>query len=78
MNYKVDWWDNFNEELYCNYLIQKDEQMFTYKITYKYYKGNNEQAEMCIAIKYVQADDRQEAIKVFGMWEKLILKIEKV
>ena len=52
--------------------------MYTYKITYKYYKGNNEQAEMCIAIKYVQADDRQEAIKVFGMWEKLILKIEKV
>ena len=58
MNYKVDWWDNFNEELYCNYLIQKDEQMFTYKITYKYYKGNNEEAEMCVAIKYVQADDK--------------------
>jgi len=74
----VDWWDNFNEELYSNYLIENNKYMNTYKITYKYYKGNNEEAEMCVAIKYVQADDKQEAKKVFGMWEKLILKIEKV
>ena len=78
MNYKVDWWDNFNEELYSNYLIENNKYMNTYKITYKYYKGNNEEAEMCVAIKYVQADDKQDAKKVFGMWEKLILKIEKV
>jgi hypothetical protein len=78
MNYKVDWWDNFNEELYSNYLIENNKYMNTYKITYKYYKGNNEEAEMCVAIKYVQADDKQEAKKVFGMWEKLILKIERI
>lgn len=75
---KTDWWDNFNEDLYCDYLIQKDELMYTYKITYKYYKGSTEGDEMCIAIKYVQANDRGEAIKLFGLWEKLILKIEKV
>ena len=75
---KTDWWDFFDEDLYCDYLIKKDEQMYTYKITYKYYKGSTDQSEMCIAIKYVQANDRGEAIKLFGLWEKLILKIEKV
>ena len=75
---KLEFWDNFNEELYCNYLIQKDEYMNTYKILYKYYKGSDTSAEMCHAIKYVKADDRQEAIKAFGLWEKLIISIEKV
>ena len=76
--FRVDWWDNFNDELYCNYLIRKDEYMNTYKITYRYYKGVNTDAEMCQAIKYIQAEDRQEAIKLFDMWEKLIIKIEKL
>ena len=75
---KLEFWDSFNEELYCNYLIQKDEYMNTYKILYKYYKGSDTSAEMCHAIKYVKADDRQEAIKAFGLWEKLIISIEKV
>ena len=75
---RVDWWCNFNEELYCNYLIAKDEQMNTYKILYKYYKGANTDAESCQAVKYVKADDKQEAIKLFGLWEKLIISIEKV
>jgi len=52
--------------------------MNTYKITYRYYKGVNTDAEMCQAIKYIQAEDRQEAIKLFDMWEKLIIKIEKL
>ena len=26
---KLEFWDSFNEELYCNYLIQKDERMNT-------------------------------------------------
>ena len=75
---RIDWWDKFNEELYCNYLIAKDEKMNTYKILYKYYKGANTDAECCQAVKYVKADDRQEAIKLCGLWQKLIISIEKV
>ena len=52
--------------------------MNTYKILYKYYKGANTDAECCQAVKYVKADDRQEAIKLCGLWKKLIISIEKV
>ncbi len=75
---KIDWWCNFNEELYCNYLIAKDERMNTYRILYRTYKGNNTYAPIVQAVKYVKADDKQEAIKLFGLWEKLIISIEKV
>jgi hypothetical protein len=75
---RLDWWDKFNQELYCNYLIAKDERMNTYKILYKYYKGANTDAECCKAVKYVKADDKQEAIKLCGLWQKLIISIEKV
>ena len=75
---RVDWWCNFNEELYCNYLIAKDEKMNTYRILYRTYKGNNTDAPIVQAVKYVKADDKQEAIKLFGLWEKLIISIEKV
>ena len=78
MNYRVEWWDNFNDELYCNYLIQKDEQMNTYRILYRTYKGSNTDAPVVQAVKYVQAADTTEAKKVFGLWEKLIIEIEKV
>ena len=75
---RIDWWCNFNEELYCNYLIAKDERMNTYKILYKYYKGANTYAECCQGVKYIKADDRQEAIKLCGLWHKLIISIEKI
>ena len=76
--FKLDWWDKFNEELYCNYLIAKEERMNTYKIIYKYYKGANTDAECCQAVTYVTADDKPEAIKLCGLWQKLIISIEKV
>ena len=75
---RVDYWDNFNDELYCNYLIAKDEQMNTYRILYRTYKGSNTDAPIVQAVKYIKADDKQEAIKLFGLWEKLIISIEKV
>ena len=79
MNSKIEWWDNFNHELFSNYLIIKDEKMNTYKITYKYYRGNNDvDFEPCFAIKYIKAQTRQEAIKLFGMWPKLIINIEQL
>ena len=75
---RLEWWDNFNDELYCNYLIQKDELMNTYRILYKTYKGNNTDAPVVQAIKYVQAYDKTEARKLFNLWQGLIISIEKV
>tara|TARA_R100001015_G_C4626214_1_gene185085 strand:+ start:1758 stop:2006 length:249 start_codon:yes stop_codon:yes gene_type:complete len=75
---RKEYWRNFDEELYYKYLLARDERMNTYKILYKYYKGSDTSAEMCHAIKYVKGDDKQEAIKAFGLWPKLIISIEKV
>ena len=75
---RIDWWSNFNEELYCNYLIAKDEKMNTYKILYKYYKGNNTDAPVVQPVKYVQAYDKTEARKLFDLWKGLIISIDKV
>jgi len=76
--FRVDWWDNFNDELYCNYLIQKDELMNTYRILYKTYKGNNTDAPVVQAVKYVKAYDKTEARKLFNLWQGLIISIDKV
>ena len=75
---KINFWDNFNEELYMNYLIQKDELKDTYKILYKTYKGNNTDAPVVQAVKYVQAYDKTEARKLFNLWQGLIISIDKV
>ena len=75
---RIDWWSNFNEELYCNYLIAKDEQMNTYRILYKTYKGNNTDAPVVQAVKDVQAYDKAEARKLFDLWQGLIISIEKI
>ena len=68
---RIDWWSNFNEELYCNYLIAKDEKMNTYKILYKYYKGANTDAECCQAVKYVKAEDRTGSYQALWLMEKV-------
>lgn len=79
MKNKINWWTNFNYEHYIKYLIEKEKHMNTYKITYKYYKGNNDiDFEPLLTHKYVLAYNKQEAIKLFGLWEKLIVKIEKL
>jgi len=78
MDKRIAWWDNFNDELYCNYLIQKDELMNTYRILYKTYKGNNTDAPVVQAVKYVQAYDKTEARKLFDLWKGLIISVDKV
>tara|TARA_R100000353_G_scaffold145939_1_gene104716 strand:+ start:1652 stop:1885 length:234 start_codon:yes stop_codon:yes gene_type:complete len=69
-------WNNFDQELYLRYL--KARGMYKYRITYKYYKGNNTNAECCQAIKYITAYDRKDAINKFDLWKGLILKVEKL
>ncbi len=69
-------WNNFDHKLYLRYLKAKG--MYKYRITYKYYKGNNTDAECCKAIKYVTAYDRKDAINKFDLWKGLILKVEKL
>tara|TARA_R100001460_G_scaffold40487_1_gene75705 strand:- start:10923 stop:11171 length:249 start_codon:yes stop_codon:yes gene_type:complete len=75
---RKEFWHNFDEDLFFRFTLAKEERMNTYKIIYKYYKGSNTDAEMCQAIKYIQADDKQEAIARCDLWKPLIIKVEKV
>ena len=59
-------------------ILQKDEQMNTYRILYRTYKGNNTDAPVVQAVKYVQAYDKTEARKLFDLWKGLIISIQKV
>jgi len=52
--------------------------MNTYRILYKTYKGNNTDAPVVQAVKYVQAYDKAEACKLFELWKGLIISIEKI
>ena len=59
-------------------ILQKDEQMNTYRILYRTYKGNNTDAPVVQAVKYVQAYDKTEARKLFDLWKGLTISIDKV
>ena len=52
--------------------------MNTYRILYRTYKGNNTDAPVVQAVKYVQAYDKTEARKLFDLWKGLIISIDKV
>jgi hypothetical protein len=67
-------WDHFDDQLYNKYL-KAIGKMKTFKILYKYYLGNNPSYPERRKIKTIEAYSREEAIKMFGMWPKLIIKI---
>jgi hypothetical protein len=46
--------------------------MKRFKITYNYFEGGNKR----IAIRILEAFDREHAINLMAMWPKLILKVE--
>lgn len=75
---RAEWWDSFNEDLYMNYLIQKDEQMNKYKIIYKEYLGGDTSAPCIKSVKYVNAESREDAIRVLDRWRGLIISIQKL
>ena len=33
--YKLEFWDSFNDSLYFDYLLTKEEMLNTYRVTYK-------------------------------------------
>lgn len=52
--------------------------MKTYKILYKYYKGDNTFYPEKRAVKTVEAYNKFEAIRKFGMWPKLIIRMWEI
>jgi hypothetical protein len=52
--------------------------MRTYKILYKFYKGNNTFYPEKRAVKTITAYNKEEAIRLFGMWPKLIIRMWEV
>lgn len=76
--FKLEFWDNFNDSLYFDYLLKREEMLNTYRVTYKTYKGSNTSAPVSYAIKYIKAYSRQDAINAFNLWKGLIISIEKV
>jgi hypothetical protein len=47
--------------------------MKRYKVTYNYFDGGKKR----IAIRILEALDREHAIMIMAMWPKLILKVEQ-
>ncbi len=76
--FKLEFWDNFNDSLYFDYLLKREEMLNTYRITYKQYAGSDTSAPVSYAIKYIKAQDKHDAKKAFGLWEGLIIKIEMI
>ena len=73
--FKQEFWDNFNDSLYFDYLMQHT-MLKTYRITYKTYKGSDTSAPVSYAIKYVKGYNKQDAKAAFNLWKELIIKIE--
>lgn len=74
--FKLEFWDNFNDSLYFDYLMQQT-MLKTYRITYKTYKGSDTSAPVSYAIKYVKGYNKQDAKAAFNLWKELIIKIEQ-
>ena len=73
--FKQEFWDNFNDSLYFDYLMQHT-MLKTYRITYKTYEGSDTSAPVSYAIKYVKGYNKQDAKAAFNLWKELIIKIE--
>ena len=80
MAHKVNaWaWDRFNESLYAKRIKINDAFQSLYKITYKCFKNSNEMSKPIKAAEYIVAYDKEEAIKIWGKYKALIIKIEKI
>ncbi|MEJ6791459.1 MAG: hypothetical protein QNK89_01620 [Lacinutrix sp.] len=76
--FKKEWWDKFDNSLYFDYLLNREEMLNTYRVTYKTYKGSDTTAPVSYEIKYIKAQDKHDAKKAFGLWEGLIIKIEMI
>ncbi|MCP4651472.1 MAG: hypothetical protein GY853_15520 [PVC group bacterium] len=74
--FKLEFWDNFNDSLYFDYLMHQT-MLKTYRITYKTYKGSDTSAPVSYAIKYVKGYNKQDAKAAFNLWKELIIKIEQ-
>tara|TARA_R100001510_G_C7439970_1_gene69670 strand:+ start:71 stop:319 length:249 start_codon:yes stop_codon:yes gene_type:complete len=80
MAHKVNvWaWDRFNISLYAQRVKINDVFQSVYRITYKYFKNSKEMHKPIKAIEYIVAYDRDEAIKTWGKYKALLIKIEKI
>ena len=76
--FKKEWWDRFDNSLYFDYLLNREEMLKNYRVTYKQYKGSDTSAPVSYAIKYIKAQDKHDARKAFTLWEGLIIKIEEI
>ena len=74
--FKLEFWDNFNDGLYFDYLLKREEMLNTYRITYKQYAGSDTSAPVSYAMKHIKAYNKQDALSAFNLWKGLIIKIE--
>ncbi len=71
-------WDNFNIDLYAQRVKRTDCRLHTYRIQYNVYKSDKQMQNTILAIDYVVAYSRDEAIRTWGKWKGLIKKITRV
>jgi len=76
--FKLEFWDNFNDSLYFDYLLKREEMLNTYRITYKQYAGSDTSAPVSYAMKHIKAYNKQDALSAFNLWKGLIIKVEIV
>ena len=74
--FKLEFRDNFNNSLYFDYLLKREEMLNTYRITYKQYAGSDTNAPLSYAIKYLKAYNKHDALNAFKLWKGLIIKLE--
>ena len=74
--FKKEWWDRFDNSLYFDYLLNREEMLNTYRITYKQYAGSDTSAPVSYAMKHIKAYNKQDALSAFNLWKGLIIKIE--
>ena len=71
-------WDRFNTSLYAQVLKRNDRWLNLFKITYNYFKNSNQINNPSQTAEYIVAYDKDQAIKTWGKWKDLIIKIEKI
>jgi len=75
---KAEAWDNFDTALYAQRVKINDVFQSLYEIRYNYFQNSREINNPIQALEYVVAYDKDEAIKTWGKWKDLIIKIEKI
>tara|TARA_R100001480_G_scaffold142255_1_gene139729 strand:- start:416 stop:664 length:249 start_codon:yes stop_codon:yes gene_type:complete len=75
---KAEAWDNFNPSIYAQRVKINDVFQSLYQIKYNYFKNSREMNNPIQAVEYIVAYDKDEAIKTWGKWKDLIIKIEKI